>query len=77
MRRRKKEVTPKTKLGKILQENEMEQLDLHKLIVYKTGKTIGLDRISHIVSGKKKNYTIQTAKTICQALGITLNDLVD
>jgi DNA-binding Xre family transcriptional regulator len=55
----------------------MEQLDLHKLIVYKTGKTIGLDRISHIVSGKKKNYTIQTAKTICQALGITLNDLVD
>lgn len=76
MRRRKKQ-EPKTKLGRILLENDMEQLDLHKLIIYKTGKTIGVDRISHIVSGKKKNYTIQTAKTICEALGITLNDLVD
>lgn len=76
MRRRKKQ-EPKTKLGRILLENDMEQLDLYKLIIYKTGKTIGVDRISHIVSGKKKNYTIQTAKTICEALGITLNDLVD
>jgi len=76
MRRRKKQ-EPKTKLGRILLENNMEQLDLYKLIIYKTGKTIGVDRISHIVSGKKKNYTIQTAKTICEALGITLNDLVD
>jgi DNA-binding Xre family transcriptional regulator len=76
MRRRKKQ-EPKTKLGKILLDNDMEQLDLYKLIIYKTGKTIGVDRISHIVSGKKKNYTIQTAKTICEALGITLNDLVD
>ena len=48
MRRRKKS-QPKTKLGKILLENEMEQLDLYKLIIYNTGKTIGLDRISHIV----------------------------
>ena len=77
MGRTNKRHQPKTKLGRILKENEMEQLDLHKLIIYKTGKTIGLDRISHIVSGKKKNYTIQTAKTICEALGITLNDLVD
>lgn len=77
MRKSKNTKEPKTKLGKILLENEMEQLDLYKLIIYKTGKTIGLDRISHIVSGKKKNYTIQTAKTICQALDITLNDLVD
>ena len=76
MRRRKKQ-EPKTKIGKILLDNDMEQLDLYKLIIYKTGKTIGVDRISHIVSGKKKNYTIQTAKTICEALGITLNDLVD
>lgn len=76
MRRRKKQ-EPKTKLGRILLENDMEQLDLYKLIIYKTGKTIGVDRISQIVSGKKKNYTIQTAKTICEALGITLNDLVD
>lgn len=77
MRRKKNKKEPKTKLGRILLENEMEQLDLYKLIIYKTGKTIGVDRISHIVSGKKKNYTIQTAKTICEALGITLNDLVD
>lgn len=77
MRRRKNKREPKTKLGRILLENDMEQLDLYKLIIYKTGKTIGVDRISHIVSGKKKNYTIQTAKTICEALGITLNDLVD
>jgi DNA-binding Xre family transcriptional regulator len=77
MRRKKNKREPKTKLGRILLENDMEQLDLYKLIIYKTGKTIGVDRISHIVSGKKKNYTIQTAKTICEALGITLNDLVD
>jgi DNA-binding Xre family transcriptional regulator len=77
MRKRKNKREPKTKLGRILLENDMEQLDLYKLIIYKTGKTIGVDRISHIVSGKKKNYTIQTAKTICEALGITLNDLVD
>ena len=77
MGRTNKREEPKTKLGRILKENEMEQLDLHKLILYKTGKTIGLDRISHIVSGKKKNYTLETAKTICEALGITLNDLVD
>lgn len=77
MRKRKNKREPKTKLGRILLDNDMEQLDLYKLIIYKTGKTIGVDRISHIVSGKKKNYTIQTAKTICEALGITLNDLVD
>lgn len=77
MRKKKNKRIPKTKLGRILHENDMEQLDLYKLIIYKTGKTIGVDRISHIVSGKKKNYTIQTAKTICEALGITLNDLVD
>lgn len=66
-----------TKLAKILLESEMSQLDLYKLIQYKTNKTIGMDVISNLVRGKKKNYNIQTAKTICEALGVTLNDIVE
>lgn len=70
-------IEPKTKLARLLIENQMSQLDLYKLIIYKTNKTIGMDMISNLVNGKKKNYNITTAKTICEALGVTLNDIVE
>lgn len=68
---------PKTKLQKILIDNGITQTDLYYLIELKTGKTIGMDRISNIVNGKQKNFNISTAKAIADTIGVTLNDIID
>ena len=73
----KGKIVAETKIAKLLNEFEMSQLDLYKLIQYKTGKTIGMDRISNFVNGKKTNMNVATAKVICEALNVTLNDIID
>ena len=73
--RKKKE--PTTKLGKFLQDNGITQLDLYYLIQFKTGKEIGMDRISNLVNGKKTNINMDTAKTICKALEVTYDDIFE
>lgn len=73
----KNKILPNTKLARILIESEMTQLDLYKLIIYKTNKTIGMDRISNLVTGKKKTCNIETLKTISKALNVKLDDIVE
>jgi transcriptional regulator with XRE-family HTH domain len=67
-----------TKLFKILKQRGLSQSDLFDMIEDSPNhQTIGKDRINRIVTGKQKNYTIQTAKTIAEVLVIKLDDFVE
>jgi DNA-binding Xre family transcriptional regulator len=65
-----------TKINKILIERGLTQTDLFNLIQL-TGKNIGKDRISRFVSGKQTNMHIDTLKVFAQALGVTIDEIVD
>jgi DNA-binding Xre family transcriptional regulator len=65
-----------TKINKILIERGLTQTDLFNLIQL-TGKNIGKDRISRFVSGKQTNMHIDTLKVFAQALGVTIDEVVD
>lgn len=73
----KAKIEPKTKLAKFLIANQLSQMDLYYLIQIKTGKHIGMDRISNLVNGKKTNINIDTAKIICKSLEATFDDIFD
>jgi DNA-binding Xre family transcriptional regulator len=66
-----------TKLSDILTWKEMSQRDLQRAIQDKFGVKIGDDRISKMVSGKLKNYHLQTAKMIAEALEVSIDDIVE
>jgi len=66
-----------TKLEKILMDRSMSQGDLMRLIEEKSGFRIGRDRISKICTGRLKNYTMQTAVMISEALEVAVDDIVE
>ena len=66
-----------TKLEIILQERGMSQGDLMRLIREKSGFKIGRDRISKICTGRLKNYTLETAVMISEALEIPVDEIVE
>lgn len=66
-----------TKLEKILMDRSMSQGDLMRLIEEKSGFRIGRDRISKICTGRLKNYTMQTAVMISEALEVSVDDIVE
>jgi DNA-binding Xre family transcriptional regulator len=66
-----------TKLEIILQERGMSQGDLMRLIRDKSGFKIGRDRISKICTGRLKNYTLETAVMISEALEIPVDEIVE
>jgi DNA-binding Xre family transcriptional regulator len=66
-----------TKLEIILQEKGMSQGDLMRLIREKSGFKIGRDRISKICTGRLKNYTLETAVMISEALEIPVDEIVE
>ena len=73
-----------TKLEQILIDRNMSQGDLVRLIKEKTksektpdGFKIGRDRISKICTGRLKNYTIETAVMIAEALEIPVDDIIE
>ena len=66
-----------TKLDTILQERGMSQGDLVRLIRTKSGFKIGRDRISKICTGRLKNYTIETAVMISEALEIPVDEIIE
>jgi len=65
-----------TKINKILIKRGLTQTDLYDLIKL-NGQEIGKDRINRIVNGKLTNYHTNTAKILANALGVTLDDIVD
>ena len=66
-----------TRLHRILTERGVTQTDLYNLIQAQTGKTIGRDRINRIVNGKQTNFQVDTAKVISNALGLTIDEILD
>lgn len=66
-----------TKLELLLQERGMSQGDLMRLIKDKSGFKIGRDRISKICTGRLKNYTLETAVMISEALEIPVDEIVE
>jgi hypothetical protein len=55
----------------------MSQGDLMRLIRDKSGFKIGRDRISKICTGRLKNYTLETAVMISEALEIPVDEIVE
>jgi hypothetical protein len=55
----------------------MSQGDLMRLIKDKSGFKIGRDRISKICTGRLKNYTLETAVMISEALEIPVDEIVE
>jgi DNA-binding Xre family transcriptional regulator len=66
-----------TKLELLLQERGMSQGDLMRLIRDKSGFKIGRDRISKICTGRLKNYTLETAVMISEALEVPVDQIVE
>jgi transcriptional regulator with XRE-family HTH domain len=66
-----------TKLELLLQQRGMSQGDLMRLIREKSGFKIGRDRISKICTGRLKNYTLETAVMISEALEIPVDEIVE
>jgi transcriptional regulator with XRE-family HTH domain len=66
-----------TKLEQILIERGMSQGDLMRLIKQKSGFKIGRDRISKITTGRMKNYSLETAVMIAEALDIPVDYIVE
>jgi DNA-binding Xre family transcriptional regulator len=66
-----------TKLEGILERRSLTQGDLMRLIYIKTGFMMGRDRISKICTGRLKNYTIETAVMISEALEIKVDDIIE
>jgi hypothetical protein len=55
----------------------MSQGDLMRLIRDRSGFKIGRDRISKICTGRLKNYTLETAVMISEALEIPVDEIVE
>ena len=55
----------------------MSQADLIKIIKDNTKMEFDKGNLSRIVNGVKTNYTIETAKIISDALGVTIDDIID
>lgn len=66
-----------TKLATILAERGMSQRDLQRAIKNHHGFKLGDDRISKMVSGKQKNYHIQTAKILAETLEVKIDDIIE
>lgn len=66
-----------TKIEQILIDRGMSQGDLVRLIKAKSGFKIGRDRISKICTGRLKNYSVETAKMIAEALEVSMDDIVE
>jgi plasmid maintenance system antidote protein VapI len=66
-----------TKLESILENRNMSQGDLIRLIKTKSGFRIGRDRISKICTGRLTNYTLETAVMISEALDINIEEFVE
>jgi DNA-binding Xre family transcriptional regulator len=56
----------------------MTQKDLYDLIIETNGgKSVSMYILNEIVNGKRKNYTMNTAILICNALNVPIDDIVD
>lgn len=66
-----------TKISVILIQKGMTQRDLQRAILDKFSVKYGDDRISRIVNGKVRNYSVLTAKILADTLEVKIDDIVD
>ena len=55
----------------------LTQRDLVEMIYQKSGFRMGYDRISQICSGRKKNYSLETAVMIAEALEVSIDEIIE
>jgi len=67
----------KTKLKRHLLEKGISQTELYHRINEQCEEGLGMDVISRICCGVKKNYHIYTLLKICVALDCTPNDIIE
>lgn len=67
----------KTKLGRLLADYQLKQIDLVYLIELKCNAWIPPDRISLLVSGKQTNVELDTLRIIARALEVPVTDIID
>jgi len=68
-----------TKLFKILCERGMTPRDLSELIknTDTNGKGVPVYILNGMVNGKRKNFTVETAKRVSRALNVTVDEILD
>jgi DNA-binding Xre family transcriptional regulator len=66
-----------TKLAYILNEKNISQADLYRLIESQNDKPITKYLINDLVNGKRTNMTTNVLMKICRALDCTPNDILD
>lgn len=73
-----KKSAPKTKLQALLAKRKMSQKELYNLIIEENdGEKVSLYILNEIITGKRRNYTINTAILISNALAVSIDDIVD
>jgi transcriptional regulator with XRE-family HTH domain len=67
-----------TKLYNILVERGLSQKELYDLIIKENdGNKVSMYILNEIINGKRKNYHINTAILISNALDVPIDDIVD
>jgi DNA-binding Xre family transcriptional regulator len=66
----------RTKLQTILNHRDMTQNELYEIIKKNCKSPVAKYQINKICKGTLKNYQIPTLIKICQALGVTPNDII-
>lgn len=66
-----------TKIAKILQDKNLTQRDLQRMILLRHGTYIGDDRMSRMVNGKLTNYSLRTAYLIAETLNVHIDDICE
>jgi transcriptional regulator with XRE-family HTH domain len=67
-----------TKLYNILAQRGLSQKELYELIIKENGgNKVSMYILNEIINGKRKNYHINTAILISNALDVPIDDIVD
>lgn len=66
-----------TKLQAILEQRNMTQSELIRVIKEKTGIEFDKGNLSRIINGVKTNFTIETGKIISDTLDVTIDEIID
>lgn len=67
-----------TKLYNILAERGLSQKELYELIIKENdGNKVSMYILNEMINGKRKNYHINTAILISNALDVPIDDIVD
>lgn len=66
-----------TKLQQILNERNLLQGDLIRMIYKKSGFKMGRERISRICSGNLTNFHIESAVMIAEALDVEVDKIIE